>query len=390
MKRKIIDRGLYAEMFRQLRTVGIIITALLMIISVGNIITNVSDYREVVNKRKDFEANMHYDEKSGMYYNEEYDLYYDKEDDEYMSYDPECDVYWELGYYRNYPIERDLTTLLPVVYYTVPLIVFGLAAKLMLLWFSKKSSDFYYSLSYSRTEYFTSMLSAILTWAAIIVLVPSLISFGIAARNSEVFKILWSQIPIQALSLIPISLYVIGVTLIAMSVTGTILISLAGSAAIVLMPVAVIVRIKSFTRYDSKIYRLCDKIFNINLLRNVFNEETLKWNKLVYTACIGILFLVIAWILFVKRPAETAENSAVSRKVDDLIRLSLTVIAMLLVVAECYDIIEKLTAMSFIVVCNCIYVLITEKKWKSVLRIIPQMLIIFVIPFLFNTLCELF
>lgn len=248
---------------------------------------------------------------------------------------------------------------------------------------SRKESDFYHAIPYSRTSVYLAFTAAVFTWI-----------FGILIVSVSLNTLLWFIHPYATFSwTVPLkiiaeyvvaTLFVGGISAIAVCLTGT-----KASQFFVTMILLFFFRI-SMILFEVSAQHLAPVMdvehsllmlfspkyyFPLSIIANYFDSSVLS-NAVVwiYTSVLAVLSLVIGGVLYAKRRSETAEKSAPNRVFQHVFRCLFTLpfvsaIAALIVFQVEIAIIFVLANVTLVV--YCLYELITSKSAKSLLKSLP-------------------
>lgn len=285
-----------------------------------------------------------------------------------------------------------------------PLLVlsFTVFAPLMVLYLfhfltKRNASDFYHSLPNTRTSLFLSFFAAVMTWVAAAAVISSATSVLCFSLLSEYYTIMWSSVGIMLLNMLAASLFTAASVAIAVCVSGTIFTNMVVSFLLIFLPRALLMVFTNYITSNINILSshylpfLVGMKYNVatNMVFGIFTgnvEESFTfWQGGVYTLCVGLIYTVIAVLLFRIRKSEAASQSAPNRFLQTGIRLLLGFVVCLY---PCISITNQILGIytpngddyflylvfyiMAVVVC-IIYELITTKKWKSVMRIVPSL-----------------
>lgn len=199
----------------------------------------------------------------------------------------------------------------------------------------RNQSDFYHSIPHKRQTLFFSYLMSLLTWLIGTIVICSLISFGIYLAGGNRFVMNYSEIFKYILTSISSSIMVMGAVLISMGLTGTMFSNIIVALLIIFMPRVVISMFLSCANEFIVIADLSTSGFfgtyciNVpfELISYLFGmSSSLPLTNLaggIYTLILGIIYIVIAGLLFKHRKSEAAGNSALNPKTQTTIRIAL-------------------------------------------------------------------
>jgi len=253
----------------------------------------------------------------------------------------------------------------------------------------RNQSDFYHSIPQKRTCVYVSFTAAVLTWA-----------FGTIIVSAVVNSILWSLAPLYTftfgtvvLGVLPylvLAVQMAGVTILAMTVTGTkisnFLVAILFFLFFRAMSTFFVVALEEVTPilnidYSFFKYFGLEFFLPMGLLFGVLDSDAEVFVNAplqIYTFIVSILFLVVGGISYNKRRSESATKSAPSKLIQHIYRFAVTLPFVFLVAfsmivdgVESYQIILVFIAILVYV----LYELITTKKLKNVVRSLPLLAI---------------
>lgn len=281
------------------------------------------------------------------------------------------------------------------------LIVFLLVAPIMALSLfgflnKRKASDFYHAIPHTRLSVFLSFYAAIMTWVIITILSSSLCAAVSYAVFPSVYTPQYLGLLLYMLTCFIISILTVGGTLIAISVSGTISINVILAVLILYLPriavsvlnysllssVPILSAGHNFPLLESD-YNLLISFF-IQIYKNNFTVEDLSnVHGLIYTAVLGLIYTILAAILFIRRKSESSEQSAPSKRLQATYRIIITMFICLFACAFLFSAIclkdtntdDNILGIVVLYILSLIvyfaYELITTRKWKNLLKALP-------------------
>lgn len=274
----------------------------------------------------------------------------------------------------------------------LPLYLFGFLNK-------RNQSDFYHSLPHKRTTVSCSFLASIFTWILLTILVTSVTAislYGLFLNKYYTFH--FASYLNYLLSVISIVVLLVGSFTIGMSITGTTITNIFVTTLIVIVPRALINLICVIVEQNpiADIKHLPFPFGNTNLLFNGICSLFINVNyydivSILYTLGLGLIYIVLGVYLLNKRKSETAGLSAPSKKIQGVFRVLVTfmisLIATLLIcthiLSGCGIDIESaiwyFTIYIVAIIAFFIYELITTRSTRTILKIIPSLLIVVVL-----------
>ena len=339
MKQKIFSVKIFYDFFKQIRMTGIIMTAVLCIISVLPILIS------------------------------------------YLYSAPGSTI-------------AQISEVAPVLYFTIYFIPIIFTMNAFKFLYKRRDSDFFHSLPPTRVCIFTSAGLASLCWSLITVTAIILISYlsliicGVGCPFSYVGYLTAYNAAAAIL--------ITGCASIAVSITGNLMPGLCLTALIMFLPRMIITLINSMVSIISMIASMPNDgfIFNPNYnfiaapiitlftgdMQNVISLPAFAGGY-IYTIALGIIYLALGCLLFCTRKSESAEKSAPSRFLQHVYRLLVSfpplLIATFLLVSENYHRYDSTYAVLIVlsVIVYFVYEAITSKSFKSMLRSAPVILV---------------
>lgn len=271
----------------------------------------------------------------------------------------------------------------------------------------RNSADFYHSIPDKRAAVFLSFTAAVLTWVIAIIIIVVFISTWVFNETNNFINL--SFIGDMLSTYIAGSILVIGAALIAACLTGTVASNIILTYMILLLPriissmfMTVLISSVPTVPIDSYGF-LFDPNYDIafRFLEYLTMNGNVKYNSLlsftggaVFTAVIGIAFIALAGLLFVKRKSETAGKSAPSRGWQHVFRCALVLPISLMIPKDLINLnyseklygliglpisqrmINYLIILFFALIIYFLYELITTRKAINMLKAVPALLIV--------------
>lgn len=259
----------------------------------------------------------------------------------------------------------------------------------------RNSSDFYHSLPHTRFCLFLSTAAAFVTWIAGIIIITSAVSRLTIALFPNHLSVVSGTYLTFMLGCFVASLLVGSVMILAMTITGTVLNNFLVAGLIMFLPRVTIAYIISAVtnKFPLMLSNYVSGIFSpdINILTGIFNIfsyydgiSLYKTVPQIYTVCLALVYLAIGGFLFCRRKSESAEIAAPSRLMQAVYRIVLT---MVICIPICYNIFVGniySRASVFGIFCGYVfavlvylsYELITTRKWKNLIRVLPGLAIV--------------
>ncbi len=357
MKNKLFSRGLYVEALRQLRLTGIIFLAVLLLIGIAVPVLQFVSYLEYMT---------HFAEEAS-------------------EYTPEVVNFIEMCFME-----------MSIAFVAAPIFTFIIFGA-----FNKRSaSDFYHSLPYTRICMYLSNVAAIFTWLAGLTVVYCGVTIAVFALMPQVFIVTLSGMLDVMLTVIAVSMMLVFGIICGMSLTGTPIANITCTGLILFLPRLLITLVTLVLGELAPIAAGHYGIFNMdyNVLFGVFYEmfeggsDTVTGNIAadIYSICIGIVYAVIAAILFCKRKSETSGHSAPGRRSQSVIRICVGFVVSSIVTCAMLSGLELSVCVVFYIVAIIVYFayeLITQKTFKTIPKTLPGLGILIVLNILIAVVC---
>jgi len=284
----------------------------------------------------------------------------------------------------------DAFVLMPLTFIVaVPLLTLTIFAFLN----GRNSSDFYHAIPHKRETLFISFLGSILTWSVGILFITTAISVGIYA-SSGYTNVYFGSILLTLLSMVVVSLLVMGGIALAMTVTGTVLSNVTTAGLILFLPrlllwmfIALIetrtpvITIFNFPSWVHPRHNLLFGFFD-----NQFRFRELLTGSMVYTLVLGLIYLVLAGYLFKRRHSEMASNPG-SKWSQPVIRIAITfalTLPALTMILQYEDIGTVFIFYLIAFIGYFAYEVFTARKIHSVKRMLPGLAVVILLNVLFG------
>ncbi|MBQ4066032.1 MAG: hypothetical protein IJD22_00170 [Clostridia bacterium] len=344
MKKKLFSKGIYVESLRRLRTAGIIMLAVMLLVQIVPVIVQVSNYMFYLEHPENYEGGFTPD-------NVSFDMI--------LAGAP-----------------------------TMSMLVAPVMVLILLSVFNKRSSsDFYHALPYTRTCFFLSTMAAVYTWVLGTVIVCSAIGAVLYTSMPKLFVVSLTGAFELVLSYFAVLLITTGAVALAMALTGTLITNVCVALLILFLPRFLITVLSAMinSRADFLALSQLGSSFlapSTNVFFSVFAEIMYFGNGVdfynnlsadIYSICLGLVYLALALFAFNKRKSETATRPAPDRFTQHIIRILIT---MVIAVFPPMLFIEGEPAGGIIVglitvIVYFAYELITTHKWANCVRALP-------------------
>ena len=338
--KKIFSKHLYKEALRQGLAIGIIFTALFLLVSVIQCISVFSDI-QMAEKITDYDRILTVD---GSNFNMLYMLAF---------------------------------------YVMTPLLIFNAFNFLT----QRSRSDFYHSVPHTRICLYFSMLAGALTWMLIAIVVPALFSLPMYYLMSAASSFLYvnlSSILLLLFNTIAACLVTAGVATIAVSITGMYFPCVIVFGLILFLPKVLLFiftyQICSFlpfmTFHSFGIFGSLQYSIPADILISTFTSNDISWwyshvGAGIYSLCFGILLMSIGLLLFQKRKSEAAGQSAPSNVLQHIYRtavgLAVSLLPLMLLINDGFSLAIIFLYGLAVIACFA-YELITTRKLRNLKR----------------------
>lgn len=221
-----------------------------------------------------------------------------------------------------------------------PLIIllFCAVAPLMTLYLftflnKRSSSDFYHAIPNNRECLFFSFFAAVMTWVLGILAFSAAVSLVCYGAFPQLYIINYTSVLLAGFNAFAGALFIAAAVAIAMSVTGTVFTNLLVALILISFPRLLLELVLSgiqsafplvnglnFIPLLSSQYNVpVGFVFSI-FISGEFNGGMTQWQSGIYTLVAGLVYMVLAAVLFVKRRSEGAGQSAPSRRLQSVYR----------------------------------------------------------------------
>ncbi len=274
-----------------------------------------------------------------------------------------------------------------LIFILVPLIVYDMFSFMN----ERSKSDFWHAIPQKRTCVYLSLMSAVLTWALSTIIVSTLVN-SVLWSLARWYDLSLSTAIIGTLPYLVLAVFMAGVMVLAMTVTGTSVSNfLVGVLFLLFFRVISIMFVTALEEYSNLLYADYGifKFFGVgfflplSLLIGVFDGEAevyTNWGPMVYYFAVGIIFLVLGCVSYNKRRSQSATKSAPNKLLQHVYRFAVTLPFMFLVavmiIIDGYDS-YQLVLMMLAILVYVLYELITTKRIKSVVKSLPYIFVPF-------------
>lgn len=261
----------------------------------------------------------------------------------------------------------------------------------------RNACDFYHSIPDTRESIYISYGAAVLTWNICLLLGSTIISI-VSAGILKYVEFKAANLFITLVNSIAACLFIYGVFMIAMSVTGTVFTNLSVAAMILIVPRLVVTVVIAIVSSSIAVipFQFGDSIFDdrLNIVTNFFTgffirgsyQGIYQWNSLLYTFIVGLLYCAVGCILFKQRKSEAATCAAINSKLQCILRLIPAMMVCMIPIALIFDKIISYSSISdeevfgiivlyiIAVIGYFVYELITTRKLRNLIKAIPGLL----------------
>lgn len=265
---------------------------------------------------------------------------------------------------------------------------------------SRAASDLYHSLPHKRITLYVSFTASILLWAVLLIFTGTLCSVITCLILNKYILLVASTIIPYMISVFLITLLAVGGILIGMNLTGTVFTNILISGIILLLPrfcfhiihqtifenVAFlnfeVSQSGIFSNAANLLFGLISMILETGYISpsNIFRPE---WYSIIYTFVLAVIYLAISGFIFCRRRSEAAGQSAPTRIHQHVYRIVVTMVYCIIITTVLINDISDYSDLSgeeifvyFIlyligVFIYMLYELITTRKLKNLITIIP-------------------
>lgn len=271
----------------------------------------------------------------------------------------------------------------------------------------RNACDFYHSIPDTRESIFTSFGAAILTWNVGLILGSVLISV-ISCGIFHYVELEAGDMAVVICASVVACIFMYGVFLIAMSLTGTNFTNLTVATMILIVPRLVATVFMAIISDSIAVipFQFGGSILDdrLNVVTNLFTGLFIRgyvqgikmWGSVLYTLIVGIVYCILGLFFFKRRKSEVATCAALNSKLQCVLRLIPAMMICLIPIAmifrcviEGYDLdneeIFGIVVLYIIaIIAYFLYELITTKKLRNALKAIPGLAWLVVFNVLFG------
>ena len=276
----------------------------------------------------------------------------------------------------------------------------------------RNSSDFYHAIPQTRLCLYVSFFASAIAWMTILLAVPAIVGSVLFAVQRAYFRVQISEILRTFFHLWVGSLYIMSIVAVALSLTGTMFSCVIVSCMICFLPRLYVWVVENIVAGSLPMvpastnliphfalglniplgYALSfSYLFTGGMGAAEYNALS-SWQSLVYTGTLTVILILLGAVLFQKRKSESAAQASANRFLQGVFRFLAAFTASLLPLGMLFEVTEageKFSALDreeifwivllyiLVLVVYFVYELITTRKWKNLVRIIPGILFIF-------------
>lgn len=267
----------------------------------------------------------------------------------------------------------------------------------------RNASDFYHSIPYSRKTFFLAYFAAIASWLFIMIFLSSflVITASLFMKNYYILNI--ANALITSFNMFAGSLFVCSCIAIAMCITGTIFNNIIVSGLILFVPriiitvvlngISSVLPLVSSNNFvpllDVKYNVVSGAVFSL-FTGSLYDLQTSlnSFSSGVYTFIMAVILMIVGMLLFMRRKSDSAGFSAPNKFLQAAYRIIIALIVCLLPIYMIFQNIANKNSVTgstlfeyFIeylaaVFLYFLYEIITTRKWKSLIKAIPSLLIL--------------
>ena len=203
----------------------------------------------------------------------------------------------------------------------------------------RNASDFYHAIPDTRGSLYISYSASILTWIGAIIGISTLFSV-ISVSLLPTYYIIWSGVPKVLFLIISACVLVMGGVLIALGLTGTRMSNLMVTLIILFLPrvfVTVIMYILEEMmpfvawEYSTSLFNpRYDLIAGLPIALFSGINPFQYGGSGVYSLILGLIYLMVGYVIFIRRKSESAGHAAISPKLQGVFRLAVSLMICLL------------------------------------------------------------
>ncbi len=259
----------------------------------------------------------------------------------------------------------------------------------------RDACDFYHAIPQTRGCLYRSFAAALATWLLAVIFVSSLANVVTCQLLGRYLALTFSSVPVVLLNFTAASLLVAAAVLLATSLTGTLFTNMVVALLILFLPRAILLGVSvclgSSMPYVSEahLFPFLDYSWNVVVGTFVgwfdgnFLDVLYRWQSGVYTLVLALLYLVAAGVCFGRRGSEAAGQAALSRRLQLVFRLAVSLTICLLPIGMIYDCLTggssasgswlfALLVMYLVaVIAYFLYELIATRKLRNLARAVP-------------------
>ena len=267
---------------------------------------------------------------------------------------------------------------------------------------SRKNSDFYHALPLSRTALFSSYAAAIFTWLFFTTFITMALGSGILALAGVPTTVsTWIGVIYSALDFGTALLFAASLTMLAVSLSGTLFTSIVLTNVFLWLPLLVSALFRSgvlsavpLVPPNSVSFFGLDLRITLFDIFGLFETSYLAHSfvNALWTLFVSIVLLGLATFFFVRRKSEMAGSSAASNRMQAAFRIVVASPPLLIAFSSLslstllslWGIFSLITALVISLILMCTFELISTKKWRNLLKVPLSFAITLALALLFS------
>lgn len=287
----------------------------------------------------------------------------------------------------------DLNTQYGILYFIIIVLVVPiLTLRIFSFLTTRNGSDFYHAIPHKRQCVYLSFAAAVFSWVVLCILCPVLLSYAIY-RFGGLTMMSVGMLSMVILHMMVAALLVLSTICVACAITGTILTNIITTGLLLFFPRLFIYACRLCLSLITGRYVLTNGFFfgtKCNLVvHSVLGPRNSTYYlyriaPLVYTLVLSILYLIVAVFLFERRHSELAMKATLSKRLQDIFCLMLGTAASMVPIAVILQInrysedaspstiFGLFTVYLLIVIGMGVYELLTTKRIRNLVRLIPR------------------
>ncbi len=271
----------------------------------------------------------------------------------------------------------------------------------------RDACDFYHAIPQTRGCLYRSFAAALATWLLAVILVSSLASVVTCQLLGRYLTLTFSSIPAVLLNLTAATLLVAAAAVLATTLTGTLFTNMVVALLILFLPRAILMVVSIFLGSsmpyvsETHLFPFLDYSWNVVVgtcvgwFEGSFVTVLYRWQSGVYTLVLALLYLVAAGVCFGHRSSEAAGQAALSRRLQLVFRLAVSLTVCLLPIGMIYNFLTGVSSVSsswfftlmvlylVAVIAYFLYELMATRKLQNLARAVPGLGVLAVLNVVF-------